>query len=51
MKKNRTLIKELRQELHYWQMIARQEARLLKKTRAKCRNIGAQMRKLQQEQG
>lgn len=46
MKKNKTLIKELREQLHYWQMMARIEARCLRATREKCKVIGAQMRKL-----
>jgi len=50
MKRNKTLIKELRFELRYWQMIARQEARWLKQTRAKCKTVAAKMRKLQAAQ-
>lgn len=46
-KKPRTLIKELRIELRYFQMQARIEARALKASREKCKQIGAQMRKLQ----
>jgi hypothetical protein len=49
MKKYSTLLKELRAELRYWQMQARLEERLLKKTRAKCKAIGAKMRELQKE--
>lgn len=49
MKKNSTLLRELRAELHYWQMQARMEARRLKATRNKCKNIGAQMRELQKD--
>lgn len=49
MKKNSTLIKELRKELHHWQMIARMELRSLKATREKCKAIGKQMRKLQEQ--
>jgi len=47
MKQNKTLIKELRAELHYWQMIARMDARSLKATRAKCKEIATKMRELQ----
>lgn len=47
VKTNKTLLKELRAELHHWQMIARMEAKGLKATREKCKKIGARMRKLQ----
>lgn len=40
-------IRELREQLHYWQMQAKMEARWLKQSRAKCKEIGAKMRKLQ----
>lgn len=48
MKKPRTLIKELRIELRHFQMQARIEARALRASREKCKQIGAMMRKLQQ---
>ena len=47
MKQNKTLIKELRDELRYWQMQARIEARWLAGSRRKCQEIGAKMRALQ----
>lgn len=49
MKKNKTLIRELRAELHYFQMQARIDARSLKSSRAKCKEIAAQMRELQSD--
>ena len=48
MKKNSTLINELREELRYWQMQARLEARWLAGSRVKCKEIGAKMRELQE---
>lgn len=47
VKKPKTIIKELRQELHYWQILVNVEARSLKATIEKCKQIGAQMRELQ----
>jgi len=47
MKKSKTLIKELRQELHYHQQMVRVDLRSLKAGIAKCKEIGAKMRKLQ----
>ena len=47
MKTNKTLIKELRQELRYHQTMARVDLRALKAGRAKCKEIGSKMRKLQ----
>lgn len=47
MKQNKTRIKELRQELHHWQMNARIELRWYRMSTGKCREIAAQMRKLQ----
>jgi hypothetical protein len=49
MKQNKTLIKELREELRYWQQMARIEARWLAGSRQKCKEIGAKMRALQPE--
>jgi hypothetical protein len=50
MKTNKTLLKELRAELHHWQMIARMDARSLKRTREKCKEIATKMRALQAHQ-
>jgi hypothetical protein len=47
MKKSQTVIKELRQELHYWQMRVRMDMHSLGRTRAKCKAIAAQMRREQ----
>lgn len=49
MKQRRTLLREKLVELHYWQMMARQEARWLRLSRAKAKEIAAEMRKLQKE--
>ena len=43
----KTLLKELRAELHYWQMMARIDAKALKRTREKCKEIATKMRSLQ----
>jgi hypothetical protein len=47
MKKNKTLIKELRRELHYHQMMLRVDIRATKAGVSKCKEIGAKMRELQ----
>jgi hypothetical protein len=47
MKKNKTLIKELRVELRYHQQMVRVDLRALKAGIAKCKEIGARMRELQ----
>jgi hypothetical protein len=47
MKKSQTVIKELRMELHYWQMRARMDAKSLRATRAKCKAIATLMRREQ----
>jgi hypothetical protein len=47
MKKTKTVLKELRAELHYWQMRARIDARSLKGTREKVKEIAARMRQAQ----
>ncbi len=47
MKTNKTLIKELRQELRYWQERTRIDIRSLAGSRAKCQAIAAEMRALQ----
>lgn len=49
MKKNSTLLRELRAELHYWQMRTRMAAKDLKSLRKKVKGIGAQMRELQKD--
>ena len=46
-KKNKTLLKELRAELHYWQMRVRMDIRSLERTKEKVKEIGAKMRALQ----
>lgn len=47
MKTNKTLIKELRQELHYHQQMLRVDIRAVKAGIRKCKEIGAKMRELQ----
>lgn len=47
MKQNKTLIKELRQELHYHQMMVRVDLRAVRAGVRKCKEIGAKMRVLQ----
>lgn len=49
MKKKATRLKELRQELRFWQTMARIEARALKATREKIKEIAALMRAVQKE--
>lgn len=49
MKKNKTTIKALRGELHYWQMMVRLDVRSLKLTRGKVEEIATKMRRLQRE--
>jgi hypothetical protein len=51
MKTPKTILKELRAELHYWQAVARIETRSLKATKEKCKQIGKKMRKIQAEAG
>jgi hypothetical protein len=46
-KSNRILLRELREDLHYWQGMARIDARSLTGSRNKCKEIGAKMRALQ----
>lgn len=50
MKQNKTIIKELRQELHYQQMMVRVDLRALRAGVRKCKEIAAKMRALQNEQ-
>lgn len=47
MKTNKTLIKELRAELHHWQMMYRMDLKSLARTKAKVKEIAAKMRALQ----
>jgi hypothetical protein len=47
--KNQSKINKLRADLHYFQGCARIEARVLEKSREKCKQIAAEMRRLQQE--
>jgi hypothetical protein len=47
MKKNETLIKELRVELRYHQQMLCVDVRAVKAGIAKCKEIGAKMRELQ----
>jgi len=47
MKTNKTLLKELRKELRYWQMMVRMDMKSLERTREKCKEIGSKMRALQ----
>jgi len=48
MKTNKTLIKELRQDLRYHQMMVRVDVRAAKSGMRKCKEIAAKMRKLQE---
>jgi len=47
MKTNKTLIKELRQELRYHQTMVRVDIRAAKSGMKKCKEIAAKMRVLQ----
>jgi len=47
MKTNKTLIKELRVELHYWQMRVRMDMKSLERTKERCKEIAMQMREVQ----
>lgn len=47
MKQNKTLIKELRQELRYHQMMNRVDLRAARAGVRKCKELGQQMRDLQ----
>lgn len=49
MKKPRTIIKELRYHLRYWQGQYRMELAGLKRTRARIKEIAAEMRKAQKQ--
>jgi len=50
MKTNKTLIKELREELRYWQMQVRLDLRSLKGSIARCRDLGREMTLLAKEE-
>lgn len=47
MKQNKTLIKELRRDLHYHQMMVRIDLRAVRAGVRKCKELGEQMRDLQ----
>jgi len=47
MKTSKTIIKELRQELHYHQMMVRVDLRAVRAGVTKCKEIAAKMRKEQ----
>jgi hypothetical protein len=47
MKKKSAAMRKLREDLHYWQMIARIEARVLRATREKVKEVAAKMRSVQ----
>lgn len=47
MKQNKTLIKELRQELRYHQMMVRVDLNAARAGIRKCKEIAAKMRELQ----
>lgn len=49
MKTTRTLLKELRQELHYYQQMARVDERALRASIRKIKEIGKKMRELQEK--
>lgn len=50
MKQNKTRIKELRQELHYYQEMVRVDLRAVRAGIRKCKELGEQMRALQNGQ-
>jgi hypothetical protein len=50
MKTKKTLLKELRKELRYFQQRTRIDINALKASRAKCKEIGAKMRGIQREE-
>jgi len=47
MKTKKTLLKELRAELRYWQMMVRMDMKSLERTKERARAIAAKMRDLQ----
>jgi hypothetical protein len=48
LKKKQTLLKELKKELHFWQMHVRMDIKSVKSGKEKCKEIGREMRKIQQ---
>lgn len=50
MKQNKTLIKKLRQDLHYHQMMVRVDLRAARAGVRKCKELGEQMRAWQNGQ-
>ena len=50
-KTQKAILKELKTELRYWQMIARLDVRSLRASRMKCRQIGELMRAAQKTRG
>ena len=46
MKTNKTLMKELRVELRYWQMIVRMDMKSLARTKARCKEVAMKMREM-----
>lgn len=42
-------MRELRADLHYYQMMVRVDVRALKASIRKCKEVGAKMRELQEE--
>jgi hypothetical protein len=49
MRKPKTIIKELRQELHYHQMMVRVDIQAVRAGMKKCKEIAAKMREAQSE--
>jgi hypothetical protein len=47
VKTAKTQIRELRAELHYWQMRVRMDMKSLQGTKEKCKEIGMKLRALQ----
>ena len=47
MKQTKTILKELRQELRYWQGRVRMDVKSLERTKDKCKEIATQMRQVQ----
>jgi len=50
MKTNKTLMKELRVELRYWQMIVRMDMKSLARTKARCKEVAMKMREMQTQE-
>jgi hypothetical protein len=51
LKTNKTLLKLLRGELHYWQMRVRMDIRSLEATKERAKEVGEKMRELQKAEG